>query len=176
MYHPSIFRSPRGHHEKQRFEFGTSQTQIGSITVSSNLFSRRSSSSCQSTEGVATHSAKRWDRFVIRPRRRLPHSAFSLRCFPMQVTKYRYSATQLKDNTLNAVHHFFTNLRGSFSDRDKWFPLFSQVSSVALGLPRFLFGVHRANKMAGQWTCMLTSMLHMCGVIPPTPQTCMVFV
>lgn len=43
----------------------------------------------------------------------LPHSAFSQRCFRMQVAKYRYSATQLKDSILSAVHHFFNNLRGS---------------------------------------------------------------
>jgi len=137
IYQPSIFRRPREHYEKQKFEFGTSRPQIRSITVSLNLFRRRSLSSCPFTDDVATHSAKRWDRYVIRPRRRLPHSAFSLRCFPMQVAKYRYSTTQLKESILNAVHHFFNNFPGSLSDRDKWFPLFSQVSAVALGLPRF---------------------------------------
>jgi hypothetical protein len=174
MYHPSIFRSSQGHTRNRDSNLALPNHKSEALrclgVAHQVLVPSQTASQLIQQHAEIVSSLYQDDVFHI-----LPHSAFSLRCFPMQVTKYRYSATQLKDSILNAAHHCFNNLRRSFFDRDKWFPLFSHVSAVALGLPRFLLEAYRANKMAGQWTCMLSSRLRMCGVIPPTPQACIVY-
>jgi hypothetical protein len=135
MYQPSIFRRPRRHHEKQSFEFGTSRLQFRSITVSPNLFKRRSSSSCPFTDGVSTYSAKRWDRYVIRPRRCLPHSS----PFIIQSTLFSHASNKVPLFSL-ATEGYYSKCGTSLLQQPPWF-IFRQGYPSSPECPQWLWAL-----------------------------------